>query len=337
MTGNSAATMGLQRAERKVILACAGWALLSGVLFVVAAIMGDRTGQFAVAVSLLKVGSFLMATVLCWRNAMTPEILSGRSVWQAIAVGMAFYALGDITVILWRSLWDITTTVSLSSVFYAASYLFLAIGLLLAVVPRQITLNWIQTLSIAVAGVLGIVLASWIAFQVPAVEPTTDDEIVGSEDAGVAAVILQSGSDERGTVEDLGTIASLPDEKIATESRKAPAIIQTIEQRLNPITRHFGLLYVAGDCVLVVLAVALLVAFWGGTYSEAWKLVALAGLCLYVADMFWIYEVGRGIYRQGAFWEIFWILSALFFGLSAGVEYGISLQMRSRTASRNWL
>ena len=93
----------------------------------------------------------------------------------------------------------------------------------------------------------------------------------------------------------------------------------------------------AGDCVLVVMAVALLVAFWGGSYSEAWKLVAIAGICLYIADMLLIYQVGQGAYRQGALWEIFWILSALFFGLSAGVEYGVSTQLQQRTPHRQWL
>lgn len=321
MSKSAAATMGLQQAERRVIWACAGWALLSAVLFVLAAVVGAQAGAFAIVVSLLKVGAFLLAMVLCWRNAMTPDILSGRSVWQALSVGMAFYALADITVMLWRSLWGVTGSVALGDIFYLASYLFLAIGLLLAVLPRRITLSLVQTLGIAIAGVLGIVLASWISFQAPEVSAT-----IATDTAEVVAqgpATLATADSER---------AEFGQPNLAN----APAIVQTVEQRLSRVTKHFGLLYVAGDCVLVVMAVALLVAFWGGTYSEAWKLVSLAGLCLYVADMFWIYEVGQGIYRQGAFWEIFWILSALFFGLSAGVEHGISTRMKARTPHRHW-
>ncbi len=93
-----------------------------------------------------------MAAALCWRNAQDRLILSGQAVWQAIAVGMTCYALGDITVMLWRSLWGITPVVSLGDVFYGASYLFLAIGLSQAVLPRQTHLKPAQSVSIAVAG-----------------------------------------------------------------------------------------------------------------------------------------------------------------------------------------
>ncbi|MEL7224053.1 MAG: hypothetical protein AAGL17_04110 [Cyanobacteria bacterium J06576_12] len=228
---------------------------------------------------------------------------------------------------LWRSLWGITSTASLGDVFYGASYLFLAIGLLLAVIPRPINLSLPQTLGISFTGIVGILLASWISFYLPTLNATELLPTGSSE--GAIAVNTQTTL----TVESKSAAAG----GITSSQKSAPVIIQTIDQRLSGIASHLGLLYVVGDCALIVMAVALLVAFWGGSYSEAWKLVAIAGICLYVADMFLIYQIGKGAYRQGAPWEIFWILSALFFGLSAGVEHGVSNQLKQRAARRQWL
>jgi len=318
--------IGLKQVEPKVLLVCGGWALLSVLMFGVGAVLRPRPDWYVMGVSLLKLGSFLIATVLCWRNAKHPDILSGRNVWQAIALGMLFYALGDITVIIWRSVWGITSTVSLGDVFYGVSYVFLAIGLLAAVVPRPINLSLPQTLGISFAGIVGIVLASWINFYVPTVDAATPD-------VGVASAVSSANS-AAGVETDSKSAAA---GAITRSAQSAPAIVKVIDERLSGIASHVGMLYVAGDCALVVMAIALLVAFWGGSYSEAWKLVALAGICLYVADMFLIYQIGQGSYRQGAPWEIFWILSALFFGLSAGVEYGVSTQLKQRTSRRQWL
>lgn len=338
---------------------CITWALLSVVLFGVfgAPLSGDRAEWFPVLVSLLKVGAFLISTVLCWRNAQNSDILSGRTVWQAIAAGMAFHALGDITLILWRSLWGITSAVSLGDVFYGASYVFLAIGFFQAVLPRQINLSWVQALGISLAGVMGVVLAFWLNFYSPGVEVAT----VSSQAISSQAVSSQSvASREADIIQLAGLVA--PDVEAAgpdvprtssisvtakgaavgavapsVSKRQAPALVQLIDSRLSLITDKVGLLYVAGDCLLIVMAVALLIAFWGGTFSEAWKLIALAALCLYVADMFLVYNVGQGLYKAGSPWELFWILSALFFALGAEVEHGISAKMQQRRSRKQWL
>lgn len=313
------ASLGLNKADRKVVAACAGWAVVSAVGFgLYGAVRSEiRPDWLLVVVSLLKLGAFLMAAALCWRNAQDRLILSGRSVWQAIAVGMTCYALGDITVMLWRSVWGITAAVSLGDVFYGASYLFLAIGLSQAVLPRQTHLKLAQSVSIAVAGVIGIILAGWLNFYAPSLGNAHRMETaalgvesvrVGHKDAAIGA--------------------------IAPSENRAPAVVQLIDQRLSRISDKIGLLYVVGDCVVVVMALALLMAFWGGTYSAAWKPIALAGLCLYVADMFFIYDVGRGIYTQGSPWEFFWILSALLFGLGADIEHSVSVAMQRHRARR---
>lgn len=316
MIETAKASLGLTQADRGTVVLCSGWALLAVGLFLVFSVLPPqvRSLWFPTVVGLLKVGAFLISTALCWRNAQDKSILSGQVVWQAIAVGMACYALGDITVILWHSLWGITSVASLGVVFYAVSYLFLSIGLLNAVLPRQINLSTLQSASIAATGLTGIVLACWLNFYPPDIQPSpTATEAISLEFKGASLS------------------ASTP------SSSQAPAIVQLIDQRLSRVSNRVGLLYVIGDCVLLVMAAALLVAFWGGAYSDAWKLIALAGLCLYVADMFLLYEVGQGHYQQGAPWEIFWILSALLFGLGAGVERGISVKMQRKRSRQRWL
>ncbi|MEL7359156.1 MAG: hypothetical protein AAFN40_21675 [Cyanobacteria bacterium J06560_6] len=325
MNDNIAGAIGLKQIERKALIACSLWGLVTLLVFGLGLMQQPRSDMYVIAISLLKIGSFLIAAVLCWRNARNPDILSGQTVWQAIAAGMTFYALGDITVILWRSLWGATSIVALGDVFYGASYIFLAIGLLQAIIPRQTNLSLSQTLGISVAGVVGIVFASWINFYTP--QLAVADAVLPEAQA------TQTVTVETGSVESKAAAAGA----VAKGAQAVPPLARTINNRLSGIASRMGLVYVVGDCAVVIMAIALLIAFWGGSYSETWKLVALAGLCLYVADMFLIYEMGKGTYQQGQFWEIFWVLSALCFGLGAGVEQGVSERAKQRSHRKQWL
>ena len=318
MSETTKAPLGLAQADRTAVVLCSSWALLAIVSFVAFSVLpaAVRSLWFPTVVSLLKVGAFSISAALCWRNAQDNSILSGQVVWQAIAAGMAFHAFGDTTVLLWRSLWGLTSVASLGVVFYTASYIFLSIGLLNAVLPRQINLSTWQSVGIAVTGLAGILLACWLNFY-------PFDAIAQTPTAPVSLPA-------KGT-----TVSSSSLDSAATPT--APAIVQLIDERLSGVSNKVGLLHGIGDCVLLVMAAVLFVAFWEGTYSEAWKLIALATLCLYVADMFLIYEVRRGSYAQGAPWELFWILSALFFGLGAGVERGISVKMLRKRSRQQWL
>ena len=324
MSETTKAPLGLAQADRTAVALCSSWALLAIISFVAFGMLpvAVRSLWFPTVVGLLKVGAFLISAALCWRNAQDDSILSGQEVWQAIAVGMAFHAFGDTTVLLWRSLWGLTSVASLGVVFYAASYIFLSIGLLNAVLPRQIDLSTLQSVGIAVTGLAGILLACWLNFY--------PFDAISSTPTATARLKAKGA-----TVSSLDSAANSTAPEIVSEI--APEIVQLIDERLSGVSNKVGLLYGIGDCVLLVMAAVLFVAFWDGTYSEAWKLIALAALCLYVADMFLIYEVRRGSYTQGAPWELFWILSALFFGLGAGVERGISVKMLRNRSRQRWL
>ena len=79
------AAVGLRQIERRALLVCAAWGLLSLLVFGVGLLLQNRPDSYVLAVSLLKMGSFLIAAALCWRNSRNPDILSGHRVWQAIA------------------------------------------------------------------------------------------------------------------------------------------------------------------------------------------------------------------------------------------------------------
>ncbi|MBE9063967.1 hypothetical protein [cf. Phormidesmis sp. LEGE 11477] len=320
---------GLGRADRKVVVGCGLWALAAAIVLLVQA-LGTRSDWLLLLISLFKIGSFLLAAALCWRSSLNPSILSGQGVWQAIAAGMGFHALGDITVSLWRSLWGITSAASLGDVFYGVGYLFLVIGLLQAVLSRRMTLSLMQTLGISIAGVVGILLASWLYFYAPSTATTSS---LPAQSVQARTVQTQPGIQTQPESVEATAAANA----IAQSKKDAPAAIQLIEQRLSRIAGGLRLIYIVGDCLLIVIAVSLLIAFRGGSYSETWKLIALAGLCLYTADMLLIYQIGQGSYRQGSFWEIFWILSALFFGLSAEVERSISGNSQPPRSQQRWL
>lgn len=70
MSNRIGTAIGLKQVERKVLLTCGGWALLSLLVFGGGMALRDRPDWFVLLVSLLKIGSFLLATALCWRNTM---------------------------------------------------------------------------------------------------------------------------------------------------------------------------------------------------------------------------------------------------------------------------
>ena len=107
-----------------------------------------------------------------------------------------------------------------------------------------------------------------------------------------------------------------------------------VDQILTPLADVVGLLYLIGDIVLLVIAGTLLVAFWGGRYSQSWKLIAIAAFCLYIADMFFAYAVNTDTYIEGSLWEVFWTFSAVFFGLGAVIEHAVSVNSRRSTRRR---
>ena len=318
-----------------LILFCIAWAVFSLVFFLLFSVPApgeNLPDWYFLGITFLETGAFVIASALCLRNWKSAQIVSGRSVWLSIGLGLLSYTLGNILFFLWGNVWGLDPAVSLGDFFYIISYLFFAWGMLQAVLPRRLNLELSQWLIIAGVGLGGVALAVFLTYfasveaaVLPGISqpayaqtsvPTESTPTDGAAPASAPTVEPEAGV-EAAAVE---------------EPSNAPGIIVALDNLLSPLEDIAGLMYLIGDCILVIIATTLLVAFWGGRFSQSWKLIAIAAFCLYIADMFFAYNVGLDTYEEGKLWEVFWTFSAIFFALGAAVEYEIST--KSRRASR---
>lgn len=311
------------------------WALVALLFFLFFSVPPPGEEQpdwYFVGITLLETGAFFMASLLCLRNWQSGQIVSGRNVWGLISLGLLCYTAGNVLFYLWGNVWGLDPAVSLGDVFYLLCYVFLAIGMLQAVLPRRLNLEIQQWVIVAVIGISGVVLAIFLNFQ-PGSGGDAAMQPVESSPAlpAVAPAVISSGHAPLAI-----TVSDAPaatDSATVDPSTAAPAWAQQLDTQLADFEPIVSLLYVVGDCLLLVVAATLLVAFWGGRFSQSWKLIAIAAFCLYIADMCFAYYVNQSDYQEGSLWEVFWTFSAVFFGLGAAVEHAISSRSR-RTPRR---
>lgn len=308
--------------------------LLFFLLFSVPTGDGSRPAWFLVGINFLELLAFVGATALCFRNWQSSQIVSGRNVWLSMGLGMLCYSLGNVLFFFWGTIWELDPAVSLGDLFYLLSYLFIGVGMLQAVLPRRLNLELKQWALIISISIIGVVLAYVLKYRIApqaAQDAQLNNPIVLEE-----AVPLPEAAPPEGEAPDAAETPELtpPPELAAEEAEggRAPDIVLQLDQLLQPFESIVALLYIIGDCILVALATTLLVAFWGGRFSQSWKLIAAAAFSLYIADMFFAYSVSADMYEEGALWEVFWTFSAVLFGLGAAIEYEVST--RSRRGAR---
>lgn len=318
-----------------------GWALVSLLFFLFFSVPPpgeEQASWYLIGITILETGAFLVSSLFCFRNWRSGQIVSGRSVWLWIFLGLLSYAVGNGFFYLWGNVFELDPAVSLGDAFYLLSYVFLAGGMLQAVLPRRLNLDSRQWIIVAVIGILGIGIAYFFNYKVaetaseatpPALEEVAAE---GASPQNGAALQDEAAETEPVTADSQITPTSSTEETEDAVSDKAPTWAILLDNQLAIFEGIVGILYVIGDCFLLVVAATLLVAFWGGRFSQSWKLIAIAAFCLYIADMFFAYYVNQADYQEGSLWEVFWTFSAVFFGLGAVVEHAIS--SRSRRTSR---
>ncbi len=235
------------------------------------------------------------AGILCLRNWRSPQVVSGRTVWLAIGLGMLSYAIGDILFGCWELVWGLDPDVTLGDMFYLLTYICLGWGMVLAVVSKRLNLEkwqWAVLIGIAAAG---IALAVWVSMSP-----------VGSEIAPTEALTAE----------------------LSVPASTAPAFIETIDSTLSNYAYYVGLFYVVADVFLLIIATALLLAFWGGRFSQSWQMIAAGTFSLYIADMWFKYAERLASYQSGSLLEVFWVFSPVLFGIGAVLEYHISTRSR---------
>lgn len=237
------------------------------------------------------------AGILCLRNWRSPQVVSGRTVWLAIGIGMLSYAIGDILFGCWELVWGLDPDVSLGDMFYLLTYICLGWGMVLAVISKRLNLeNWQWAVLIGIAAA-GIALGVWLSI------PPEGGEIATA------------------TTEVINGAVSPP-------ANTAPAFIETIDSTLSQYAYYVGLFYVVADVFLLIIATALLLAFWGGRFSQSWQMIAAGTFSLYIADMWFKYADRLPDYQSGSLLEVFWVFSPVLFGIGAVLEYHISTRSR---------
>ena len=108
--------------------------------------------------------------------------------------------------------------------------------------------------------------------------------------------------------------------------------------QLSPLLQQMYYLvnwfYIVSDVLLVMIATTVLFAFWGGKLAMSWRMIAIASFFLYIADMWFKYAISNQAYQSGHLLEVFWVLSALSFGMGAAFEYEASLSRSRRERGR---
>ena len=273
-------------------IAWAVFALLFFLLFSSTPPGEERPLWYSIGTVILEVVAFLGGGILCLRNWRSPQVVSGRSVWLAIGIGLLSYAIGSILFSCWELIWQLQPDVTLGDVFFLMTYICLGWGMVLAVLSKRVNLEiWQWAVLIGIAAI-GIALAFWLSLP-------TDEALTATSEVG----------------------AEVP--------ANVPAVILAIDAELSKYSYFVGLFYVVADVFLLIIATALLLAFWGGKFSQSWQMIAAATFSLYIADM-WFKYADRSIenYQSGNLLEVFWIFSPVLFGIGAVLEYHISTRSR---------
>lgn len=346
-----ASTAGFKLTTQTLVLVSIAWAVISLLFFLLFSIPlpgQERLPWYNPATYVLECSAFFYAGVLCLRNWRSPQIVSGRSVWLAIGLGMFSYFVGNLLLAYWEIGLGKEPDVTPGDFFFLLTYLLLVSGMVIAVFSRQLSLSFFQIL--VVLGILvGSVALAWALVLKPseifsasseqpaigAIEPSLGQSWSWSADMPLAmvatapAVTAPAAPVAPTTAAPVVPEAAPVPEAVAT----APGWAVAIEEWLAPFSTVVLFLYLVGDVLLVLAATTLLLAFWGGRFSLSWRFIAAAALAFYIADLWFFYAVYNiEDYETGALPEVFFIFSACLFAIGAALEYDLST--RSRRASR---
>lgn len=118
---------------------------------------------YGLGTGLFEIGAFAIASLLCFRNAFSNQVVSGRKVWLGIGIGMLCYAIGGILFTYWETVLGRTADISPGDLFYLVTYISLGYGMVTAVLDRRLNLDpgqWFIVVAIGAIGVAAGVLIS---------------------------------------------------------------------------------------------------------------------------------------------------------------------------------
>lgn len=335
-------------------------ALLFSLLFSVPDPGQSRPDWYSYGTSMFEAVAFFTAAMLCFRNWNSPQIVSGRRVWLGIGLGMLFYGIGTILFTFWETYLGREAAVSPGDFFFVPTYIFLSWGMIMAFADRRLNLDLWQWAIVGLIAAISIAFATWLTLATNAKLPTQsflgEPAIAQTAPAQTApaqiapAQIAPTKPAPRATIAPApkpspvinATPAAPKPTAAPTESKQeqpaeesAPAWVVLIETQLEPLKPFLDYFYVLADVFILIIATTLLLAFWGGRFSQSWRMIAAAAFSLYIADMWFKYATTQlENYQSGALVEIFWTFSGVLFGIGAALEFDLSRSRRSSSRRR---
>ncbi|MTJ10273.1 MULTISPECIES: hypothetical protein [unclassified Anabaena] len=165
---------------QNLVLACLSWAVLALLYFLLfsAKIPVEGKGEvradwYVIGTNIFEAIAYLGASLLCWRNWRSTQMVSSRKVWLSIGLGMFAYFIGGLIFGYIEIILGQEPDVSIADVFFVLTYLCLGTGMALALFSRRINLEAWQWLIVVAVGGLGSFLA-WLISQKP---QTSTDQI----------------------------------------------------------------------------------------------------------------------------------------------------------------
>ncbi|MBF2028785.1 MAG: hypothetical protein IGS48_18820 [Oscillatoriales cyanobacterium C42_A2020_001] len=306
---------------QNIVLAQIIWAVAALLFFALFGITAKGESHplwYSIGTSIFEATAYLVAALLCFRNWGSSQIVSGRNVWLGIGLGMLFYFLGNIVFSYWELVLGLEPAVSPGDFFFILTYIFLLWGMVQAVFTRRLNLElWQKGVVVGIA-VVGIAIAIALASK-PA--ETTATQLLATP-----AAYAQSPQPAQTTAPAAPAPAADDDQK-----PQPPEWALNLEQQLKPLEGPVTLFYLVCDTLLLVFATTLLLAFWGGRFSQSWRMIAIAAFFLYLGDVWFKYATRDPNYQSGSLPEVAWVFSGVLFGIGAALEYDLS--SRSRRAS----
>ncbi len=270
-------------------------------------------------------------------------MVSGRNVWLGIGLGMLFYFIAGVLFGIWELYFELNPDVSPADAFYLVSYVALIGGMVLAVTSKRLNLEIWQWALLGGIAAFGIAVAVWVAapdswrVQLGMSPAATQEVVTGSAPAPAAkAPGLENSSNSKVKGAAATAAKSAPEEEAAAEPSRTPAWVMALDKQLSPYAYAINLFYIVGDVFLLIIATALLLAFWGGRFSQSWRMIAAATFSLYIADMYfkWRDTQAEGSYQSGSLLEVFFVFSGILFGIGAILEHDISTRSRQSRRTR---
>jgi hypothetical protein len=236
--------------------------------------------------------------LLCLRNGFSKRMPSGSQVWLLIGAALFSFLIGNLFFGFWELLWHLDPVGSLGDPFFVIFYVCLSLGMLLAIASKRIQLKIYQWLIVGVITLYAGAMATWIMTPPPI-------SINSKTPAVVTTAPALSNS--------VPALAKAVD---------APGWVKSIDLALKPYGQPLSRFYVWSDVVLFGLAIAMILAFWGGRLSNAWQVNAQAIICFYIADMWLAYATNHiSGYQSGFMLEVFWVFGIVQFGFAAALEF----------------